>query len=296
MNEFIKRIKSKIRSLIFRLNYKKIEKIYKFKILKYYNEKLKKITPEEVEILKFLEKNPPCLFPYEFTKKYIAKDIKVFFDLEKDLRYTILDSKKLYFKRSSSEEQIKNIFSLLLMVQDKESPHKYLTDNFNMPEGNIVADIGAAEGDFSLAIIEKVKRLYIFESDSELIEALEATFEPWREKVIIINKYASDRINKKNLTLDSYFNEKELPNFIKIDVEGEERNVLIGAKNILRDKALLKIVIASYHRYNDEIVLRDILNNAGYQTEYSKGYMLSLWDNIIKEPYLRRGLIRATKI
>lgn len=47
----------------------------------------------------------------------------------------------------------------------------------------MIADIGSAEGNFSLSNIENVKKVYLFESDKEWIEALEATFRPWRDKV-----------------------------------------------------------------------------------------------------------------
>jgi len=33
--------------------------------------------------------------------------------------------------------------------------------HFNLNENDVVADIGAAEGNFSLSVIEKVKKLYI---------------------------------------------------------------------------------------------------------------------------------------
>ena len=38
-----------------------------------------------------------------------------------------------------------------------------------------------------------------------------------------------------------------------------------------------------------------VLVKKGFITEYSKGYMIFVYDDIISPPYLRRGLIRARK-
>ena len=178
--------------------------------------------------------------------------------------------------------------------RDIQSPHRYLTHDFNITKDDIVVDVGASEGDFSLSIVEKVKKIYIFESDPKLMGVLQATFKPWQEKVTIINKCVSNKINGNCITLDSFF-EQEKPTFIKIDVEGEEYNLLKGAERTLSQNKPLKVVIASYHRYNDEVILRDELIKYGFKTQYSKGYMLSIWDGVLKEPYLRRALIRGIK-
>lgn len=286
----------KIKKLLISINSKFIDITYRKSILRYYD----RINPSEInsekkEVLDYLKYNKTNLFPYEFINKYKEEMIEVYTDNKKQLKYVLLDNKKLFFKRGSSDEQIKKLFSLLLLVQDTKSPHRYLVDDFNISNNDIVADIGAAEGDFSLKIVEKVKRIYIFESDPELIEALQATFEPWKEKVTILNMYVSNKNVGAYTNLDSFFNNIVLPTFIKIDVEGAEYDLLCGAKNILQSNNPLKIVIAAYHRHNDEITLRDILINNGFKVQYSKGYMLSVWDDIIKEPYLRRGLIKAIK-
>ena len=293
--KIINNIKSKLILIILRFDNKTFENIYKKAIFKYYNDINHTPNTEQLEIINYLKDNPANLFSYEFTKKYSEVDIIVYTDDKKKLKYVLLEDKKLYFKRNCSEKQIKELFSTLLLVQDIKSPHRYLTNDFNISKDDIVADIGSAEGDFSLGIIEKVKKVYLFESDPELIEALQATFEPWKEKIIIINKYVSNKITETSTTLDSFFKDKESPSFLKIDVEGAEHSLLCGTKQLLSSKRLTKVVIASYHRYNDEIILRDELEKYDFKTEYSKGYMLSIWDGVLKKPYLRRGLIRATK-
>jgi predicted RNA methylase len=56
---------------------------------------------------------------------------------------------------------------------------RYTTSVFNQAD-DVVADLGAAEGNFSLSIINKVKKIYIFEYDKEWVEALKAPF-GWAE-------------------------------------------------------------------------------------------------------------------
>jgi len=286
----------KIRRLLLYINGKFTEYSYKKTILRYYNTiPLEKINAEKREVLEYLKLNPATLFPYDFIDNYKASEIEVLTDTKKKLKYVLFYGKRLYFKRSCSEAEIKILFNSLILSQDIKSPHRYLTEDFNVSENDIIADIGSAEGDFSLKIIDKVKKIYLFETDPELIEALQSTFEPWKEKVIIINKYVSDKSTDNHISLDSYFKGKELPDLIKIDVEGAEYNLLCGAKSLLSSKKSLKIVVAAYHRYNDEIILRNELDKYGFTSKFSNGYMLSIWDDILIEPYLRRGLIRANK-
>ena len=88
------------------------------------------------------------------------------------------------------------------------SPHRYLTESFTIGQNDVLADIGAAEGNFSLAVIEKVKKIYIFEYDQEWIEALRATFAPWSDKVEIINKFVSDKNDEYHIRFDTFFENK----------------------------------------------------------------------------------------
>ena len=175
------------------------------------------------------------------------------------------------------------------------SPHRYLNDDFTVDENDIVLDIGAAEGYFSLLIVEKVNKIYIFESNPELIEALNTTFEPWKYKVFIVNKYVSNKSDEIFTTIDDFFKDKEPPTFLKVDIEGAEYDFIQGAKKLLSTKNQMKIILAAYHKHNDEIILNEELKKYGFKTNFSKGYMLSIWDGVIKEPYLRRALIRAQK-
>ena len=198
------------------------------------------------------------IFPYSFVFDYDLDSIKVLSDKDKGLFYVIHNDKKLYFKRDFQENQVKVAYYCSLIEQDTNSPHKYLNDNFKINFNDTVVDIGAAEATFSLEVIESINKLYVFESDEGWIEALEATFEPWKEKVSVINKYVSNIDDDYNTILDSIIGKTKV-NFIKIDVEGAEYKIIQGAKKTLKNNNSLRIAICTYHRENDAVKLIPLL-------------------------------------
>lgn len=106
-------------------------------------------------------------------------------------------------------------------------------------------DCGVAEGNFGLSIVEKCKKFYLFEPEEQWMEPLKATFAPWKDKVVIVQKYLSDTTDEINTTLDDYFSDKEYPNFLKLDGEGYEERLLLGTKKILSSNDLKKLQRAS---------------------------------------------------
>ncbi len=265
-------------------------------IPEYYSKSSVEVTDEIQKVLDYLKSNPISVFPYPFQNKYIADNIEVFNDQEKGLRYVMLDGKRLYFKKRWSIKRIRHSFNELTREQDPQSPHHYLDDQFKIEEGEILVDIGVAEGNFALSAVEKASRLILFETDHEWIEALNATFEPWKDKVQIINKFVSNITDSKNTTLDDFLAHGEKITFLKIDVDGAESRLLDGCKRILNDQKPLKLAICTYHKQNDEKEFTALLSRYGFKTSHSDGFMLFYYDKQITAPYLRRGLIRAVKL
>ena len=222
------------------------------KILKYFNSlSVEKINEEQREVLRYLENNPVATFPYPFQYLYSPEKIEVFFDEANKMRYVLLEGKRLYFKKRWNEKRIRKGFSGLLREQDPNSPHRYLTDNFNV-NNDIIADIGAAEGNFSLSVIEKVKKIYIFEYDQEWVQALRATFAPWAEKVEIINRRVSDFDDEKHIRFDTFYKTNPEINFFKIDVDGAEEKVLKSCQEILSSGKPMRVALCTYHKNNYE--------------------------------------------
>lgn len=266
-------------------------------ILSYYDELPEgSVNEEERKAFNYLRNNKLCVFPYHFQDNYKRSDIKVYSDKERGLKYTLSDGKRLYFKRKSSIQGIKRAFNYLLMEQDKQSPHRYLTDAFTINDNDILVDVGAAEGNLPLSVIDKVKKVYLFETNSEWIEALTATFSPWKHKVEIINKFVSNKNDTKNISLDQFFKDNEHFTFLKVDAEGAEAEILEGGKTCLSSFKEVKAAICSYHKPNDAVTLKNNLENHKFTVSYSDGYMIFTEPKTFFPPYLRKGLIRATKM
>jgi hypothetical protein len=275
------------------VDYEYSERIPGVEIRKYFLQLDRDSQPGEIkEIVDFFQKNPFSVFPYEFIHKY--KLPNVLYDNDCKMHYVLHKGKKLYMPSEWNENEVATYYKDLCIEQDMDSPHRYEAENYEIKNGDVIADIGAAEGIWALENAEKASKIHLFECEEKWIKALQKTFEPYNEKVEIINKFISNVTEKNSVTFDSFFNGYEI-NFVKADIEGTEREFLQGAKNILQNQNNIKLLLCTYHKENDEIILKKMLEECGFATEYSKGYMLYRYDKKLKAPYVRRGLIRACK-
>ena len=240
-------------------------------------------------ILEFVKHNKDIMIPYSFVKEYSYKNVVIYTD--NGWKYVLYDNKRIYFPKTWPKIDIQLCYNNILCEQDRRSPHCYEEGSFRVQTSDIVADVGAAEGFFALSVIEKVEKVYLFECEKEWIEALKKTFNPWQEKIEIVNKYVSDSNNDTCLTLDDFFKDKEV-NFIKADIEGAEIALLNGAKNILAKQKNLKLALCTYHREIDAENIQEVLKKNNFYTEFSSGYMLCHMND--GKP-LRKGIIRAAK-
>lgn len=265
-------------------------------ILKYYHGK--KLSFEQKQVFSFIKKNGLHQYPYEFDLDRREDEIIVIMDIQKNLPYVIIEGKRLYFKRNFTENQIKSLCACLYSAEQHiDSPHRYLSQSFGVEVNDIVMDIGSAEGIFALMVVEKASKVYLMELDSEWIEALEATFSPWKGKVVIVNKFVSNIEDNKSVTIDGFLKaEKIKVDFIKIDTEGTEKLILEGASKTLDSSNSLRLAVASYHKPNDEVILSEVIKKYGFTIGFSKGYMIPLDPPWRGSPYLRRGVIRAIKV
>jgi hypothetical protein len=254
-------------------------------------------TTDQDEVIRYLKNNDIAVFPYLFPEKYLDSDIELKKDDAVGLYYTHWEGKKLYYKNGTNPRRARQYFNSLRLEQDTQSPHRYLTQAFDVAEGEVVIDIGAAEGNFSLSIIEKAKAIYLFETDSQWIKALQATFSPWRDKITIVQRYVSDETKDGCITLDDYFDDDRTIHFMKADVEGAEGQVLRGAARTIAAQPNLKIAICTYHRQEDAENLDNMLKAMGFHNEFSDGFMLYYYgrNNVVREPFLRKAVLRATK-
>lgn len=256
--------------------------------------------PDIIEILNFIQRTK-SVGPYnqEFVCKYgritqaMVDDVR--YDENAQMCYVIWDGKRMYYPKSHSKLYVASELNFVNLEQDLDSPHRYLTQDFQVNEGDIVVEAGVAEGNFALDIVEKAKKLYLVECEHEWVEALEKTFEPWKDKVVIIEKMLDEYDDETHIRIDSFVQEQQV-NFIKMDVEGAETAALNGAGRILTNSDNIKCAICSYHRKNAEKDIRNILKQYGFSISTTNGYIFFREDiNSWVDGELRRGIVRGVK-
>lgn len=253
--------------------------------------------PDEPEIkaaVSYLKDHPLSVFPDAFREKYNFNDIEVFKDDSKGLLWVNHEGNKLYFKRSYNITTVKLLYNGLLAEQDPDSPHRYTAKGFELKEGDVLLDVGSAEGIFTLSNISMLKNAFLFEREPEWIEALEATFEPWKDKIEIISKFVSDIDDVDNICIDTFLEGKMVvPNLVKIDVEGAEERVLNGMEQTIRQHHP-DIALCTYHKQHDFSKFNTYFAEKDYVTSTTRGLMFFLsTDETLSPPFFRKGLIRA---
>lgn len=246
------------------------------------------------DVLKNIE-NKDDIEYYNFLPQLPQKMYEAFYDENADLYYIYFENKRLYMKRgyqfiiNDNKKYVKDIW----YEQDPNSPHLYEQDDIIVCKDDILVDAGACEGNFSLHHIEDAKKIYLIECDSGWAEALQYTFAPYKDKIVFCSKFLSNVDDVNKISLDTLLNGNKI-SFLKMDIEGEELNALLGAKQTLANCKGVKCAICSYHHHGDEIKIKDILQSYGMETSTSKGYMLYLYDiYVCRNPELRRGIVRG---
>ncbi len=268
--------------------------LIRMKIIDYYYTISYEAIPEDIKApLEYIIIRNVEVFPDEELQEYFEKSHPIIdYDEKVKLYYILHDGKKLFFDEGPPEK-IAFTYRFICMEQHINSPHRYVTGDFDVKEGDVVLDVGAAEANFSLGVVERSSELYVFEADEKWQKALEATFRPWKEKVRVISKFASNQSDECSVTIDEIVGDNQV-DFIKLDVEGAELAVLKGADKTLRQNPGIKVAVCTYHKINDAEEIKAYLEDMGFDVEFSKGYVLASLD-ALAPPYFRRGLIRAVR-
>ena len=296
MSDFYEEIKKQIIQINEKLE-SKIENKYFFvkdALLKRYkdceNKEIKsKIRRIEDEGLK--------VFNYDFVKKYKEDDCDVNFDKDVGLYYANHNGKAMYFsKEIDTKEKAKRYYNSLRMEQDIQSPHRYIDEKVCIDDGAVVVDVGVAEGNFSLDIVDKVKKLYLIEADENWCNALKITFKDYRDKVEIINGYLTSYDDGMLHKLDSIIDEPV--DFIKMDIEGAEYDALCGADKVIDNSPNIKLAICSYHGDYDEVLIKSYMQQHDIEYYTSDGYMWFPYTTkqTLVSTKLVKGMIRGYKV
>ena len=224
-------------------------------------------------------------------------DVQVFWDNACNLFYVNYKGHKMYMSRKfKNEKEVAAYYKSVLMEQDEDSPHKYLTKDFNVENSDVVVDVGVAEGNFSLDIIDRVKKIYLIETDDDWLEALKMTFREYEDKVQIVKGYVSSVEEGPFVTLDSIISEPV--NFIKMDIEGNEWDALQGAAKLIQKSENIRCAICSYHSDFDQTLIEAFFDGMDIKHNTSDGYMWFPWK--VRQNYvstrLNRALVRGEKM
>ena len=188
-----------------------------------------------------------------------------------------------------------------------EGPYGYVDEDFDVTikDSDVVIDVGAWIGDFSAYAAKKGATVYAFEPIADNYKILSKTVKLNEPKIIPIQKGLGSAnldleisINENNTsgscmylrkctkkekikitTLDEFAKQEKLNkiNFIKADIEGEERHLLRGAKMVLREFAP-KLAICTYHSPEDPKLLEKIILdiNPNYHIVHTKQKLFAM--------------------
>ncbi len=256
---------------------------------------IKKYSPspdrEIQQVVDYFRHNPLNVFgSYESKKQRypVSRD-------DGNHPYILFEGKRMYFPDTFSFGETGGVQYVddILYEQREGSPHLYIRSEDDIRGGSVIVDAGTCEGNFALRYIEKAKKVYLIEPDPLWMQALQRTFQPYRNKVVFCSKFVGKQDSADTITIDSLVSERA--DFIKMDIEGAELDALAGAKRTLEDSHA-KCAICSYHRWHDEKAIRKMLEGYGYTTSTSQGYMFFPYDeNIMDTLDLRRGVVYGDK-
>jgi len=185
------------------------------------------------------------------------------------------------------------------------NPHAYVNNSITIHQGDVVLDAGACAGFFTRqALTEGAQRVYAFEPLPALADALRETFrhECAIGAVVVVpialtNVTGTASFNDGNeyiceahltaggthtvltSTLDDFVCSQKIDqiDFIKMDIEGEEMNAVVGAVGTI-NRFKPRLAIAVYHQYENATLVRDILlaNCPSYSVEFGGRYMFEV--------------------
>jgi len=250
-------------------------------------------------------------FGYGFGKNPITK--KILKNLEKSLKteFSIIQGSKMYLDPGDSLDlSINGVYG--------ELDTKIIRDNIK--EGDIVIDIGANIGYYTLIFAQLVGasgKVFAFEPEPKNFEILKKNIEVNNyQNIIAEQKIVSDesgmvklfiaeqgivghRIQQKtdsqkfieveSIILDNYLknlNLSEKINFIKIDVEGAEVKVLEGSKIMIEKSDQLKI----FTEFN-----REDIKKYDYNPEYLLSFLIKNKFNFFLPNYKTNTIIKTDK-
>jgi FkbM family methyltransferase len=231
-----------------------------------------------IEIVKFL---------FKPTVKQIGQRYIEFIDNKQVIEIKFKNISNILFW--PSEFNTDSIYQISAETFDSNDWHYYRKDRTTIEEGEVLLDIGTAEGLFPLVVANLCSKIILVEPSRLFSDCLKMTFNPFREKIVIHNvavgssdgviNFSEDglmgRIEQHQHTaintihikrIDSIIPENQIITYLKADIEGHEYEMLIGAENTIKNSKP-KIAITTYHEQNNAKNIIDLI--LSYVPEYN---------------------------
>jgi FkbM family methyltransferase len=226
---------------------------------------------------------------------------------------------KIYWPKTIPHEPVISAYKSVL-YNEADNYFRF----YSPQKDDIVFDLGACEGFFSLYLRNKVRKVYVFEPFPELCGALSLTLsEDIQRGSAEICNYAvgnregvvdffvdddldgstveSHRINNTILkeisvpmiALDKFVSDRGIDrvSMIKMDVEGAEYSVLEGARKVIKEFKP-DLLVSAYHYPHDYERLAQLLINSNYNIYL--GPLVMTTQHGQGRPWYRYALIHAT--
>lgn len=190
-------------------------------------------------------------------------------------------------------------FKNLSESMSKTFPHYFDLDLIPSFEDKVFVDVGAYTGDTTLDFVDtykKYKKIYCYEMTTESMATVKENLNKY-DNIVYLNKAVSNNnrigyftndlidastnklINNGNVEVEIVSLDNDLlekVDMIKMDIEGEEYNALLGCKNhIVNDKPIL--LISVYHNNEDLWKLPKLIDE--FNGEY-KFYLRNYGNNV----------------
>lgn len=253
-------------------------------------------NPEVLEVIDYIDRERSIhLLNYDFVEEYRHLQCDVLTDEVSGMKFVPYKNRKMFFPKGWEDERIRDYFRSVVMEQDERSPHCYRQEGYYVREGDVVVDAGAAEGIWALDIIDVVGKIYLIEADEHWVEALRQTFREDTDKVQIIYGFLDNVMEGQRVSIDGLFDNEEI-HYIKMDIEGYEKQALMGAVQTINKNQNIRCAICAYHCKEDETWIRNWFQTYGLDIENSKGYICPDWSvSGYLEAELRRGVLFGRK-
>lgn len=224
------------------------------------------------ELIKFLFKPKVATIAFKFIQKITKNE-----DFE--ITFNNID-KKLFWP---SKFSISRLNQVVAESFDTEDWHYYQKEHTEINAGEIILDIGTAEGLLPISVIDKCQHIYMIEPSTLFCNCLHKTFSNFKEKTTIFNVAVGNSDGKINFDenslegmisnentafsqelpiykIDTLLNNKQLITYLKADIEGFELEMLKGAEQTIKNNKP-KIAITTYHTQNNPKEIIDLIKS-----------------------------------